>query len=138
MQNTPEVIYNYLMKEAKKEAIEWDKKKIILFTVGAIVLLGIGLVVKEMMFVGVKTQNPSSDITSVKGSNTEIVNPLPDIKQGIQNQIDSLKNEAQNINVVDIATSSPQVQKVINDLKAIQDYPKSQLKATCENICSGL
>jgi conjugal transfer/entry exclusion protein len=126
------------MKEARKEAIEWDKKKIILFTVGAIILLGIGLVVKEMMFAGVKTQNPSSDITSVKGASTEIVNPLPDIKQGIQNQMDSLKNEAQNINVVDIATSSPQVQKVINDLKAIQDYPKSQLKTTCENICNKL
>ena len=136
MQNTPEVIYNYLMKEGKKEAIEWDKKKIILFTAGTIVLLGIGLVAKEMMFAGAKTQNISA--TSVKGANTEIVNPLPDIKQGIQNQIDSLKNEAQNINVVDVATSSPQVQKVINDLKALQDYPKNQLKQTCENICNKL
>lgn len=138
MQNTPEVIYNYLMKEAKKEVIEWDKKKIILFTIGAIILLGMGLVVKEMMFAGKETQNLSSIKTDVKGASTEIANPLPDIKQGIQNQINSLKNEAQNINVVDIATSSPQVQKVINDLKALQDYPKSQLKATCEKICSGL
>lgn len=125
------------MKE-RKEQIEWDKKKIILFVVGVILLLVAGLVVKQMMFAGVQTQNSSLPTTGVKGANTEIANPLPDIKQGIQNQIDSLKNEAQNINVVDIATSSPQVQKVINDLKAIQDYPKSQLKATCEKICSGL
>jgi conjugal transfer/entry exclusion protein len=125
------------MKEAKKEAIEWDKKKIILFTVGAIVLLGIGLVLKEMMFAGAQ-KNSLSTTTNVKGANTEIVNPLPDIKQGIQNQIDSLKNEAQNINMVDVATSSPQVQKVINDLKALQDYPKNQLKQTCENICNKL
>jgi conjugal transfer/entry exclusion protein len=124
------------MKE-RGERMEWDKKKIILFIVGVILLLGIGLVIKEMMFAGVETQNPSSTATNVKGASTE-VNPLPDIKKNIQNQIDSLKNEAQSINVVDIATSSPQVQKVINDLKAIQDYPKSQLKATCEKICSGL
>jgi hypothetical protein len=91
-----------------------------------------------MMFGGVQTPSPSLSATGVKGANTESISPLPDIKQGIQNQIDSLKSEAQNINVVDIATSSPQVQKVINDLKAIQDYPKNQLKTTCEKICSGL
>ena len=134
MQNTPKVIYNYLMKEAKREAIEWDKKKIILFGIGIIILLAAGLVVKKMMFAGVQTASPD---TSVKGANTQI-SPFPDIKQGIQNQIDTLKSEAQNINIVDVATSSPQVQKVINDLKAIQDYPKNQLKNTCEKICSGL
>ena len=90
-----------------------------------------------MMFAGSQTPNSVSVATGVKGVNTQI-NPLPDIKQGIQNNIDSLKNEAQNINIVDIATSSPQVQKVINDLKAIQDYPKNQLRQTCEKICSGL
>ncbi len=126
------------MKEAKREVIEWDKKKIVLFVVGAIFLLGIGLVFSKMMFGGVQTPNPSLSVTGVKGANTESISPLPDIKQGIQNQIDSLKSEAQDINVVDIATSSPQVQKVINDLKAIQNYPKNQLKTTCEKICSGL
>ena len=124
------------MKEAKKEVIEWDRKRIILFTFGLVLLLGIGLVVKDMML-GSKTSNTSSAATSVKGANTEI-SPLPDIKQGIQNQIDSLKTEAQNIDLIDVATSSPQVQKVINDLKAIQDYPKNQLKQTCENICNKL
>jgi hypothetical protein len=126
------------MKEGKREAVEWDKKKIILFTIGIILLLGIGLVVKEMMFAGSQTPGSLSSATSVKGASTENISPLPDIKQGIQNQIDSLKSEAQNINIVDVATSSPQVQKVINDLKAIQDYPKNQLKTTCENICNGL
>lgn len=124
------------MKE-REEKIEWDKKKIILFSVGVIILLGIGLVAKEMIFAGAQTQNSPVTNDAVKGASTQ-TNPLPDIKSNVQNQINSLKNEAQNINVVDIATSSPQVQKVINDLKAIQNYPQNQLKATCEKICSGL
>ena len=136
LQNTPEVIYNNCMKE-HEEKIEWDKKKIILFAVAAIFLLVGALVVKQMMFAGLETSNPSS-VTSVKGASIQNLPPLPDIKQGVQNQIDNLKNEAQNINLVDVATSSPQVQKVINDLKAIQDYPKNQLRQTCEKICSGL
>jgi conjugal transfer/entry exclusion protein len=124
--------------KALEQKTEWDKKKIIMFFVAAGFLVGAGLVIRNMMFQGQNAANPSSVITSVKGANTQVANPLSDIKNGIQNQVDNLKNEAQNINVVDIATSSPQVQKVINDLKAIQDYPKNQLRQTCEKICSGL
>ena len=137
MQNTPEVIYNNCMK-AFEEKPEWDKKKIILFLFGVILLLVMGLVVKQMMFAGAENTNPKSNITSVKGAETQIANPVSDIRSNIQNQIDNLKTEAQNINVVDMATSSPQVQKVINDLKAVQDYPKNQLRQTCEKICGGL
>jgi hypothetical protein len=134
LQNTPEVIYNNCMK-AFEEKQELDKKKIILFSFGVILLLVMGLIVKQMMFAGARSVPVR---TSVKGAETQIPNPVSDIRSNIQNQIDSLKNEAQNINVVDMATSSPQVQKVINDLKAIQDYPKNQLRQTCEKICSGL
>ena len=125
------------MKDVK-EKMEWDKKKIIMFAIAVVVLVGIGLVFKNMMFQGQETSNPPSVKTDVKGVSTEAVNPVSDIKKNIQNQIDNLKTEAQNINIVDVATSSPQVQKVINDLKAIQDYPKNQLRQTCEKICSGL
>ncbi len=123
------------MKE-REEKFEWDKKKIILFVIGAILLIIIALVFRQMM-VGGQALIPSST-TAVKGASTQSLPALPDVKQSIQNQIDNLKNEAQNINMVDIATSSPQVQKVINDLKAIQNYPQNQLKSTCEKICSGL
>lgn len=124
------------MKE-REEKFEWDKKKIILFFAGAILLIIIALVFRQMMVAGQEVA-PSSPTTSVKGANTQSLPALPDVKQNVQNQIDNLKNEAQDINLVDIATSSPQVQKVINDLKAIQNYPQNQLKATCEKICSGL
>lgn len=137
MQNTPEVLYNNCMKEVK-EKVEWDKKKIILFVIAAVLLVGMGAVINRMMFAGQETSVPSQVMTSVKGASTSNVDPVSDIKNNIQNQMDNLKTEAQNINVVDMATSSPQVQKVISDLKAIQDYPKNQLRQTCEKICSGL
>jgi conjugal transfer/entry exclusion protein len=121
-----------------QERSEWDKKKIIMFTVAVVALLGIGVIFKNMMFAGQEIANPSPVTTNVKGAETQAVNPVSDIKNNVQNQINNLKNEAQDINIVDVATSSPQVQKVINDLKAIQDYPKNQLRQTCEKICSGL
>jgi conjugal transfer/entry exclusion protein len=125
------------MKE-REEKTEWDKKKILLFAAAVLLLIGIGYVFKGMMLGSQEMPNTSKIETDVKGTSVQASQVGADIKENIQNQINNLKDEAQNVNIVDIATSSPQVQKVINDLKAIQDYPKSQLKATCEKICSGL
>lgn len=123
------------MKETKKkQEVEWDKKRIILFLVAAIALIIIGFELKTVIL-GDSTAGPQSPNQNVKGV---AIQPAPNIQKGIQDQISNLKNEARNINVVDIASSSPQVQKVINDLKAIQDYPKNQLKDTCQQICNGL
>jgi len=69
----------------------------------------------------------------VKGAATEVSSG---IKNSVQNQLDNLKAEAQNVDLTEIASSSPQMQKVVNDLKALQDYPKNQVKATCEQICN--
>jgi hypothetical protein len=123
------------MKEAPKEELQWDKKKILFFLIAAVVLLGIGFEAKDLIL-GANVAPPAPVVApDVKGAATQVV---PNIKNSVQNQLDSLKTEAQNVDLVEIASSSPQVQKVINDLKALQDYPKNQLKATCEQICNGL
>lgn len=125
------------MKELKVEE-QWDKKKIILFIIVFLVLLGIGYELKRYFLD--KNSNNQSNVASddVKGASTQSFSPAQSIKQNIQGQIDNLRNEAQNINLVDVASSSPQVQKVINDLKALQNYPSNQLKDVCEKVCSGL
>ena len=127
------------MKEPK-EKIEWDKKKIILFVIFFVLLLvGLGAL-KVMVLDKNSLQDKNSSVVSsqeVKAAETSSLNAQT-IKNNIQGQIKSLKDEANNIDVVSIATSSPQVQKIINDLKALQNYPSNQLKETCVNICNRL
>jgi len=79
------------------------------------------------------TQKPS--LSAVEGIS---IKNSSSVKSDIQDRVDTLQKEAQNINLVEMASSSPQVQKVINDLKALQDYPKNQLKNACEQICNNL
>jgi hypothetical protein len=113
----------------KKDESEWDRKKIVFFTILIIILLIFGFSFKNSIL----------GTTSNKLSISPKINaPKIDIKKNVQDQIQTLKDEATNINVVDIATSSPQVQKVINDLKALKDYPNNQLKKSCINLCSKL
>jgi hypothetical protein len=135
LQNTKELIYNYCMKEPPKEELPWDKKKIIFFLIAAIALIGIGFEAKDLLLGTTVTPKVSVQAPDVKGTATQAGSS---IKNNVQDQLNNLKTEAQNIDVVSIASSSPQVQKVINDLKAIQNYPQNQLKATCEQVCSGL
>lgn len=130
------------MKEVDNKN-QWDRKKILLFLLACLFLVGLGYALKTILLgQSTKAQNPPSYQTgqeqAVKGASSQSFSSSPNIKKSVQDQINNLKKEALDINVVDIATSSPQVQKVINDLKSLQDYPKNQLKNACEKICSGI
>jgi len=123
------------MKQSVKDDLPWDRKKIIFFLIAAVALIGIGFEAKDLILGATLTPKAQVSISGVKGAATQT---LPNVKNSVQNQLDNLKTEAQSVDLMQIASSSPQVQKVINDIKALQDYPKNQIKATCEQICNGL
>lgn len=122
----------------KKEEVIWDKKRIIFFILSIIILVFIGIRVKSHFLDSNYSLQDTNTVKKeqVKGITTQDLSN--GIRQSIQQDINKIKTEAQNINVVDIATSSPQVQKVINDLKSLQNLPKNQFKEACEKVCNGL
>lgn len=127
------------MPRIKKETndIIWDKKRIFVTAVIAILIIAIGLSFKSYLNADQESsktfREPKRDVKSINTS--EISN---NIKEGVEDSFNNLKSQAESLDVAEIATSSPQVQKIINDLKTLQDLPKSQIKNTCEKICSGL
>lgn len=130
-----------MKEQKKKEEIEWDKKKIFLFLFLILFLIVAGYGLKIMLLgQDIKPANLSLPKikSDVKGESTKAQSLPQGIKKNIQEEINSLKAEVGNINLIEIASSSPQVQKVINDLKAIQNYPSNQIKEVCEKVCSGL
>ena len=123
----------------KKDKIVWDKKKIIVFSIIVVLLMGIGFEIKTLMLGQNYSPIPkNSKVIKEQVQGTETQDLSNGIKQGIQNSISNLKTEAQSIDLQEVASSSPQVQKVINDLKSLQDLPKSQIKGACEKICGSL
>lgn len=128
-----------MKEQKKKEEIEWDKKKIIIFLAVVLFLL-IGAYVLKSIILGENTSTKNSQNSfqqGIKGVDIQ-ESPQQSLRNNVRDQIENLKEEAQNIDIVDIASSSPQVQKVINDLKAIQNYPSNQIRQACEKVCSGL
>lgn len=128
------------MKKEIKEEKEWDLKKIIVTPFILAILIILILFFKYYVFSENDFSKKSSFVTpsvkQVEGIST--VEPAPDIKQAVQEKVNSIKEEAAKIDIIEIASSSPQVQKVINDLKELEKYPSSQAKSMCNNICDQL
>src|SRR5258706_6124348 len=92
----------------KKEEIEWDRRKIFAFLILALILIFAAYQLRPLTL----NQSISKNYNPVPASQT-----APDIKAGVSQQINLLKEEAANIDVLEVASSSPQVQKAIRDLQ---------------------
>lgn len=132
------------MDEIKNEE-SWNKKRIF-----AAIFLAIGFIIgifflknqllgDETVFIN---SSPSDYSKSVKGASAE-KNPDPkktpagniNLPQIIRDKIEGLKQEAASLNIAEIASSSPQLQKIINDIKSLEQYPANQAKEICKQIC---
>jgi hypothetical protein len=128
------------MEEVSRGA-SWNKKKIFIATFLLILLIVGGYFLKTRIL-GV---NSSQLVESVKGIATEeIKKPTVkiNIQKAVKEKIDDLKQEVLGLDVLEIASSSPQVQKILNDIKSLEQYPANQAKEFCkqiyEKICGGL
>lgn len=126
------------------EESEWDIKKIIIGIVCAIAVIIGGYYIKQTYFPSLEVESiDQTPYSEVRGAYTEDTENFPDysytdIPSEVQKQITSLSQQVNNLNPAEVATSSPQVQKVLDDLKKLEQYPKSQAKEMCLNICKGL
>ena len=123
------------MQEVKFEE-SWNKKRIsiallALFAVGGAFYALRGSIFPQSFLQNNKKENPSKE--SVLSTKSE-----PNVQEILEKQVESIKKEAGNINIEEIASSSSQVQKIINDIKNLQNLPKDKTKEACYNICKGL
>lgn len=129
---------------------KWDKKKIILGAITIAFLLYGGYYAKSM-YLDPTGNNDLSEKTKVAGAQTQADEEaklestgigssnfsLPSTRD-VQQQLEKLTTQVNKISVTEIASSSPQIQKVIKDLQSLENLPRSQAKQACEQICSNL
>lgn len=113
---------------------EWDKRKLLIAIFLLLILIilgGFGLfrhLNKNVDVAGLSTQKDVS----------EIKKPALDLKNNVAGNIESIKKEVNGINVAEVASSSPQIQKVLRDIQGIKDLPANQAKDACLKICGNL
>lgn len=126
-----------------QEEFEWDKPRIIIFFAVIFALLIGGLLYKHFVLDAQAT--PSATISrSVQGAsslpptNSSQLPSVESIKQSAGQEIQTLQNQASQISIQQIASSSPQVQQIIQQLQQLPSQPGNIAKQTCENICNSL
>jgi len=124
-----------------EEFTSWNKKRIFIgfiVILAALALLGYGIKTfvlgKNIDFFSKKTTLGTS---TQKQEDTSLPK-ASSIQNSLQQKLDSIKEEVSKLDIKDIASSSPQIQKLIKDLNALKDYPGNQIKDVCQKICNGL
>jgi len=122
------------MEEVNKKE-SWNKKRIIIAVFLLILLMVGGYFFKTRDL----SENSSQLTKSVKGiaAEEETTQPMAkiNIQEAVKEKIDNLKREVSGLDVLEIASSSPQVQKILNDIKSLEQYPTNQVKEICRKIC---
>ena len=120
--------------EKENEGDSWNKKKISIAIFSLALLIIGGIFLKTKVLVG-----SSQTVGLVKGVATEEnvseSRPSINIQEAVKDRINTIKQEVSGLDLVEIASTSPQVQKILNDVKSLQQYPTNQLKEICRQIC---
>ena len=133
--------------EKVKEEESWNKKRIFAALFLLIALLA------GFFFFKTYVLDINSDLSwkedaqsekSVKGVNDEENSDMGnrgigglkvDIQNAVKEKIDDLQTQVTTLDVAEIASSSPQIQKIINDIKSLEKYPTNQAKEICRQVC---
>lgn len=126
------------MDEIKKES--WNKKRIFaaFFLIVVLIVLGYFLKTKVLGQKSSSTDSPKAvkGTATTKTENKQEEQGLNiNVPKKVAEKIESLKQEVKGLNIAEIASSSAQVQKIINDIKSLEQYPSSQVKDVCRKIC---
>lgn len=120
---------------------QWNKKRVALVGLIAVLLIAGAFGVKNYVLgSNDSSTNFTSDVKGAKVSTGPTIT-LPSVQsigQGTVGSINNIKDEINKINVQELATSSPQVQKILNDIRALPSVPGQQAKEMCLKVCSGL
>ncbi len=144
---------NSLIQEAQIIEERWDKKKIL---IGVVILFlsGVGVVYGKYWY---DQASAPKHLLSVQGTSTDAVSvdspptPTPgnqlfklalpssqDVSNSVNQQIQSLQDQVSQINVQELATTSPQIQSIIKQIEALPQIPGQTAKQACMQVCNNL
>lgn len=125
------------IKKKDEDQWQWDKKRIIIISFFALVL---GLIAWELrgFFVpkGSSILGEKSEIKQVEKPDVKV--PNINFSADVGSKVEEIKENIENLSPEEIASSSPQVQKVLNDIGQIKNLPADRARDACIRICSAL
>lgn len=124
-------------KEVEDEYV-WDKKRII---IAAFIILALILAAGELKnrfypntnILGESTTKNVSDLEK-----PEIDSPNLNLGEQVNTSLEEVKESISDIDPEEVASSSPQIQKVLKDIQGIRNLPTDKARSACFRICEGI
>lgn len=114
----------------------WNKTRIFI-ALFLIAVLAVGGYFFKTRVLG--DNSPPNEIKRVQGVSTKDKISSKEVgvnvQEAVKEKINNLKQQVSGLNITEIASSSPQVQKILNDIKSLEQYPTNQVKEICRKIC---
>lgn len=128
------------VKTRKKEEVsgeEWDKKKVIITAFFVVVAVLAVREIKTTFFSNndeVLGQNVSASPAPIKKPDVDI--PRVNVVKQVGLRMNEIKKNIEGLNPQEVASSSPQIQKVLRDMEGLKDLPSNEAKSMCVKLCS--
>ncbi len=131
--------------EEKMEEV-WDFKKIGIGIVLLVLVIAGGLIAKRLILH--QSIAPSSfipQLPTVKGASIGPISPTPlpinislPSQHDVQQQVQQIQQQVTQLNVQEIATTSPQVLGILKQIQDLPSGPIGQVKDACLRLCNNL
>jgi hypothetical protein len=127
-------------KVVKKEEdnYEWDKKRIFFGLLILLAIVLIGAEVKGKFFPNVSVLGDAVERKSEPVEKPKIKSPNINLQSQVNSKLSEIKKNIGGLNPEEVASTSPQIQKVLKDIEGLKDLPANEAKDACMKICSGI
>ncbi|HEV2339493.1 MAG TPA: hypothetical protein VGT05_01865 [Patescibacteria group bacterium] len=112
----------------------WDIKKLLIGIFFIAILIGLGLIAKHFLLADTSVFPQQS----IQSFSTQPISSSVSANGDIATEVKKLENQAKNLSLTDIASSSPQVQQIIEQLQALPKMPENTAKNICVQLCNKL
>ncbi len=129
------------VKPKKKEEVsdvEWDKKKILITAFLFLFVIFAINEVKTIFFPEMKILGDSVEVVPTPIQKPSVKTPRINVANEVGARIEELKRNINGLDPVEVASSSPQIQKVLKDMESIRNLPSNEARNTCLKICEGI
>jgi len=124
--------------EKKEDDLEWDKKRILIIGFTAIVAIALAVELKRIFLPNTSVLGQSSVKKASEVEKPNVRTPNLDLESKVISSVEDIKAAIGGLNPEEVASSSPQIQKVLEDMQGIKNLPKNEARNTCMKICSGI
>jgi hypothetical protein len=112
----------------------WNRKRIFIAVFLLALLLTGGYFFKTRIL-GETQLQPAKSVEGISTEDESAELPGINVREAVREKIENIKKEVSGLDILEVASSSPQVQKILNDIKSLEQYPTNQVKEICRKIC---